>query len=198
MRRLRPDLQRSVTQQKAQTLEANRTASLTSRTPCSAPFIRQDAGKRARWLVRFAQIFADSPYANQALGVAATAYQQAQNRRRCSKWPTPPGERSQQRGNAATALRYYGEKGEQLDKAEAYSKKAMTCWKPQKSQRKMDRLISGAAERPAKRAGAEFARADQHSEKITAAVTNFRAAAPLLKPDDGSYARNSTVWDLPC
>src|SRR5579871_3093863 len=39
----------------------------------------QDAGKRAGMLAKFAELFPDSPYANQALGVAATSYQQAQN-----------------------------------------------------------------------------------------------------------------------
>src|SRR6266851_753413 len=39
----------------------------------------KEAGKRAGLLTRFAQIFPDSLYANQALGVAATSYQQAQN-----------------------------------------------------------------------------------------------------------------------
>src|SRR5208282_217012 len=39
----------------------------------------QNAAKRSALLVKFAQLFPDSPYANQALGVAATSYQQAQN-----------------------------------------------------------------------------------------------------------------------
>ena len=38
-----------------------------------------EASKRAALLVHFAQLFPDSVYANQALGVAAASYQQAQN-----------------------------------------------------------------------------------------------------------------------
>src|SRR6266478_6540924 len=68
------------TQQKAQTLEANKDGiTYIQNAVFSAVYQTNDAGKRASLLVRFAQIFADSPYANQALGVAATAYQQAQN-----------------------------------------------------------------------------------------------------------------------
>src|SRR5208282_3257874 len=39
----------------------------------------QNPGKRAALLVHFAELFPASPYANQALGVAATSYKQAQN-----------------------------------------------------------------------------------------------------------------------
>src|ERR1700720_3165121 len=68
------------TQQKAQTLEANKDGiTYIQNAVFSGVYQAKDAGKRAALLVRFAQIFPDSPYASQALGVAATAYQQAQN-----------------------------------------------------------------------------------------------------------------------
>src|SRR2546422_2505211 len=67
------------TQQKAQTLEANKDGiTYIQNAVFSGVYQTKDAGKRAALLARFAQIFADSAYASQALGVAATAYQQAQ------------------------------------------------------------------------------------------------------------------------
>ena len=39
----------------------------------------QDPAKRAAYLVQFAQMFPDSPYADQAMGVAAASYRQTQN-----------------------------------------------------------------------------------------------------------------------
>jgi len=49
----------------------------------------------------------------------------------------------------------------------------------------------GLAEELAERSGAEFAGQVNIEKKDNAqAVENLKAAAPLLKPDDGSYARN--------
>ena len=86
---------------------------------------------------------------------------------------------------------YYGEKGEQLDKAEAYAKKAITLldtakkpdemtedqWKQQTSLQKGLALSS-------------LGQVNLQKKDNTTAVTNLKAAAPLLKADDGSYARN--------
>jgi len=48
-----------------------------------------------------------------------------------------------------------------------------------------------SAEELQKGPGAEFDGAGEHRKKDNAqAVENLKAAAPLLKPDDGSYARN--------
>src|SRR5258708_28952248 len=67
-------------EQKNKTLESNRDSmTYIQQAVFSSVYQAKDPAKRAALLVRFAQAFADSPYANQALGVAATAYQQAQN-----------------------------------------------------------------------------------------------------------------------
>jgi tetratricopeptide (TPR) repeat protein len=86
---------------------------------------------------------------------------------------------------------YYGEKGEQLDKAEAYAKKANSLldtapkpeglsdeqWAQQKSLQKGLALSS-------------LGQVNIEKKDNTQAVQNLKAAAPLLKSDDGSYARN--------
>ncbi len=92
----------------------------------SGAYQAKDPAKRAGLLTRFAQIFPDSPYANQALGVAATAYQQAQNAPKMLE--VANGLLAKDPNNLGMLLLcsdYYGEKGEQLDKAEAYAKKAV-------------------------------------------------------------------------
>src|SRR5260370_39756741 len=56
-------------QQKAQTLEANKDGiTYIQNAVFSGVYQTKDAGKRAALLLRFAQIFADAPYASQALG----------------------------------------------------------------------------------------------------------------------------------
>src|SRR5271156_237209 len=82
--------------------------------------------KRATSLTRFAQLFPDSQFANQALGVAATSYQQAQNVPKMLE--VANGVLAKDPNNIGMLLLlsdYYSEKGEQLDKAEAYAKKVI-------------------------------------------------------------------------
>lgn len=180
-------------QQKAQTLEANKDGiTYIQNAVFSGVYQAKDAGKRAALLVRFAQIFADSPYANQSLGVAATAYQQAQNAPKMLE--VANGLLAKDPNNVGMLLLlsdYYGEKGEQLDKAEAYAKKAASVletakkpdemtdeqWKQQRDLQKGLALSSQGQVNIQKRDNAQ-------------AVTNFQAAAPLLKANDGSYGRN--------
>jgi len=86
---------------------------------------------------------------------------------------------------------YYGEKGEQLDKAEAYAHKAATLaesapkpadvnddqWKQQTSLQKGLALST-------------LGQINLQKKNNAAAVQNFQAASPLLKSNDTSYARN--------
>ena len=180
-------------EQKNKTLESNKDGmTYIQQAVFSGAYQAKDAAKRAALLVRFAQTFADSPYAIQALGVAATAYQQAQNAPKMLE--VANGLLAKDPNNLGMLLLlsdYYGEKGEQLDKAEAYAKKAVTVletapkpegvadeqWAQQKSLQKGLALSSLGQVNIEKKDNAQ-------------AVTNLKAAAPLLKPDDGSYARN--------
>ncbi|HLK04463.1 MAG TPA: hypothetical protein VKT53_08495 [Candidatus Acidoferrum sp.] len=152
----------------------------------------QDAGKRAGMLAKFAELFPDSPYANQALGVAATSYQQAQNVPKMLE--VANGLIAKDPNNLGMLLLladYYSEKGEQLDKAEAYAKKAASLadsapkpegvsdddWKKQTTLQKGFALCA-------------LGQVNLQKKDNANAVTNFQTAAPLLKSSDTSYARN--------
>src|SRR5260370_42286395 len=66
--------------QKAKTLETNKDGiAYAQQVDYHAPLQATSAGTRAGLLTRVAQIVHDSPYANQALGVAPTSHQDADN-----------------------------------------------------------------------------------------------------------------------
>ncbi len=180
-------------QQKSQTLESNKEAiAYIQQAVFSGAYQAKDAAKRAALLTRFAQIFPDSPYANQALGVAATAYQQAQNTPKMLE--VANGLLAKDPNNLGMLLLlsdYYCDKADQLAKAETYAKKAISLldaapkpegatdeqWAQQKSLQKGLALSS-------------LGQVNIERKDNALAVENLKAAAPLLKPDDGSYARN--------
>jgi tetratricopeptide (TPR) repeat protein len=152
----------------------------------------KDPTKRAAQLVQFAQMFPDSPYADQAMGVAAASYRQSQNTAKMIE--VANGLLAKDPNNVGMLLLladYYSEKSEQLDKAEADAKKATTAladakkpegvtdeqWQQQVSLQKGLALSALGQVNIQKKANA-------------AAVENLKAASPLLKSDAGSYARN--------
>jgi len=151
-----------------------------------------DAAKRAALLVRFAQLFPDSPFANQALGVAAASYRQTQST--AKMLDVANGLLAKDPDNLGMLLLladYYSEKGEQLDKAEAYAKKSAalleTAKKPDgvtdeqwKQQSALQKGLALSA----------LGQVNIEKKNNAQAVDNFRSAAPLLKSDEGSYARN--------
>jgi tetratricopeptide (TPR) repeat protein len=180
-------------QQKVQTLEANKDGiTYIQNAVFSGVYQAKDAGKRAALLVRFAQIFSDSPYANQALGVAATAYQQAQNAPKMLE--VANGLLAKDPNNLGMLLLlsdYYGEKGEPLDKAEAYAKKAVSVLETAKKPEEMtEELWKRQSDLQKGLALSSLGQVNIQKKDNAQAVTNLRAAAPLLKPDDGSYGRN--------
>jgi tetratricopeptide (TPR) repeat protein len=151
-----------------------------------------NAAKRAALLTHFAQLFPDSQFANQALGVAATSYQQAQNVPKMLE--VANGLLAKDPSNIGMLLLLsddYSERGEQLDKAEVYAKKVITLlgtatkpegvtdeqWQQQLSLQKGLALSC---------LGQVYIQKKDNEQ----AVQNFKAAAPLLKPDEGSYGRN--------
>lgn len=180
-------------EQKVRMLEANKESyTYVQQLVFSGVYQTKDAAKRAGLLVKFAQAFPDSAYANQALGVAATAYQQAQNTSKMLE--VANGLLAKDPNDVGMLLLlsdYYGEKGEQLDKAETYAKKAISRletaakpegvtdeqWTQQKALQKGLALSSLGQVNIEKKDNAQ-------------AVENLKAAALLVKPDDGSYARN--------
>ena len=152
----------------------------------------KDASKRAGQLARFAALFPASPYANPALGVAATSYQQAQDVPKMLE--VANGLLAKDPNNLGMLLLladYYGEKGEQLDKAEAYAKKAAgltdTAPKPEgvaDDQWKQETTLQKGI------ALSSLGQVNLQKKDNATAVQNLQAAAPLLKSNDVSYARN--------
>jgi len=180
-------------QQKSQALESNKDAiAYVQQAVFSGTYQAKDPAKRAALLTRFAQIYPDSPYANQALGVAATAYQEAQNTPKMLE--VANGLLAKDPNNVGMLLLlsdYYCDKADQLAKAETYAKKAISLldaapkpegltdeqWAQQKSLQRGLALSSLGQVNIEKKDNAQ-------------AVQNLKAAAALVKSDDGSYARN--------
>lgn len=151
-----------------------------------------NTGKRAALLVRFAQIFPDSAFASQALGVAAASYRQAQNT--AKMLDVANGLLAKDPDNLGMLLLladYYSEKGEQLDKAESYAKKSIALLdaakKPDGVSDEQWKQQSGLQKGLALSA---LGQVNIQKKNNAQAVENFRAAAPLLKSEEGSYARN--------
>jgi tetratricopeptide (TPR) repeat protein len=180
-------------EQKAKTLESNKDGvAYIQQAVYNGALQARDAGKRAALLTRFAQAFPDSPYTNQALGVAATSYLQAQNAPKMLE--VANGLLAKDPNNLGMLLvlsDYYCDKVDQLAKAETYSKKAISLldaapkpegltdqqWAQQKGLQKGLALSS-------------LGQVNIEKKDNPQAVDNLKAAAPLLKPDDGSYGRN--------
>ena len=86
---------------------------------------------------------------------------------------------------------YYGEKGEQLDKAENYAKKAASLLDTgQKPEGMTDEQWAQQKALQKGLALSSLGQVNIEKKDNAQAVENLKAAAPLVKPDDGSYARN--------
>jgi tetratricopeptide (TPR) repeat protein len=86
---------------------------------------------------------------------------------------------------------YYSEKGEQLDKAEAYAKKAIPLLDAaQKPEGMTDEQWAKQKAIQKGLALSSLGQVNIQKKDNVQAVENLRAAAPLLRSDDGSYARN--------
>ena len=179
--------------QKAATLESNKdTITYVEQAIFLGVYRTQNPAKRAAQLTRFAELFPGSPYANQALGVAATSYQQAQNVPKMLE--VANGLLAKDPNNIGMLLLlsdYYSEKGEQLDKAEASAKKVIvvlgTAAKPDgvtdeqwQQQVSLEKGLALSA----------LGQVNIQKKDNAQAAENFKAAAPLLKADENSYGRN--------
>jgi tetratricopeptide (TPR) repeat protein len=180
-------------EQKAKTLESNKDGvAYIQQAVYNGALQARDAGKRAGLLARFAKAYPDSPYTNQALGVAATSYLQAQNAPKMLE--VANGLLAKDPNNLGMLLLlsdYYCDKTDQLAKAETYAKKTISLldaapkpegltdgqWGQQKGLQKGLALSS-------------LGQVNIEKKDNALAVDNLKAAAPLLKPDDGSYGRN--------
>jgi tetratricopeptide (TPR) repeat protein len=180
-------------QQKTQTLANNKDGiTYVQQLVFNGAYQTKDAAKRASYLVRFGQSFPDSPYANQALGMAAAGYQQAQNAPKMLE--VANGLLAKDPNNIGMLLLlsdYYSEKGEQLDKAEAYAKKVPPLLET--AQKPEGMTDEQWAQQKALQKGLVLSALGQvniQKKDNAQAAENFKAAGPLLKSDDVSYARN--------
>jgi len=158
----------------------------------SGAYRAKDPGKKADYFMRFAKMYPDTPESEQALTMAASSYQQAQNRAKMQE--VANGALAKDPNDIGMLLLLaddYSEKGDQLDKADAYAKKAAS--------------LTDSAKKPANlsneqwqlqisiQKGLALSTLGQVSlqKKLNAqAVDNLSKAAPLLKSNDTLYARN--------
>jgi tetratricopeptide (TPR) repeat protein len=180
-------------QQKARTIESNQdNIRYVQQAVYNGAYQTQEPAKRADELLHFARIFPDSEYTLTALGVAASSYQQAQNAPKMLEVANALLTKDPKNlGMLLLVSDYYGEKGEQLDKAEAYAQKAATLadsaprpenvteeqWKQQTALQKGLALST-------------LGQVNLQKKNNAQAIQNFQAAAPLLKSNDVGYARN--------
>jgi tetratricopeptide (TPR) repeat protein len=185
-----PDAWKAEQQQKLESVKDNR--DYIEQSLMNAAYRQKDANKKAALLVRFANFFPDSPNAGQVLGAAAITYQQAQNRPKMLE--TANGALEKDPNNIGILLLLaddYSEKGEQLDKAETYAKKAAslcdTAKKPEgvsdADWQKQINLQKGLA-------FSALGQIDLQRKLNPAAVDSLTKAAPLLKSNAAVYARN--------
>jgi tetratricopeptide (TPR) repeat protein len=158
----------------------------------SAAYNAKDPAKKARYFERMAKMYAGTPDEIQALTMTAFSYQQAQDRAKM-----------QAAANAALAKEPdnigmlllladdYSEKGEQLDKAEGYAKRVATL---ADSAKKPENVTDEQwKQEAAVQKGLALSVLGQISieKKLNApAVDYLTKAAPLLKSNAASYARN--------
>lgn len=158
----------------------------------SAAFQQKDPGKKAALLVRYATMFPDSPNSMAALGAAAFAYQQAQDRPKMLEAANSALARDpNDLGILLLLADDYSEKGEQLDKAEAYAKKAVAlCDSAKKPDGVSDADWQKQIFLQKGLALSALGQIDLQKKLNTAAVASLTKAAPLLKSNAAVYARN--------
>jgi tetratricopeptide (TPR) repeat protein len=181
-------------QQKTQTIASNRdNIRYVQQAVYNGAYQTQEPAKRADELFRFAKIFPDSEYALTALGVAASSYQQAQNAPKMLEVGNALLAKDPKNlGMLLLVSDYYGEKGEQLDKAESYARQAATL--AESAARPENVSEDQWKQQTALQKGLAFSTLGQvnmQKKNNAQAIQNFQAAAPLLKSNDIGYARNA-------
>ena len=158
----------------------------------TAAYQVKEPAKRADFLARFAKIFPDSPNAQRALIGAAYSYQQAQDPQKMQELANGVLAKDPNNVGMVVALAdIYSEAGTQLDKAEEYAKKVgALCDAAKKPEnvseeewKKQNDLQKGLAL-------SALGQVSLQKKDSATAVKNLLSAAPLLKADPTSYARN--------
>jgi len=158
----------------------------------SAAYNVKDPVKKAGYFERFAKLYPDTAESEQALSMAAFSYQQAQNRAKMLEVANSVLAKDPNNiGMLLLLADDYSEKGEQLDKAESYAKKAAsltdTAKKPDnftEDQWKQQLTVQKGL------ALSVLGQVSLEKKLNTQAVDNLTKAAPLLKSNAVTYARN--------
>lgn len=159
----------------------------------SSAYNTQDPTKKADYFVRFAKMYAGTPEGEQALTMAASSYQQAQNRSKMQEVANGAlAKNPDDIGMLLLLADDYSEKGDQLDKADTYAKKAASLVDTAK---KPDTLTDEQWQQQTSiQKGLAFSTLGQinlQKKLNTQAVDNLSKAAPLLKSNAALYARNA-------
>jgi tetratricopeptide (TPR) repeat protein len=180
-------------QEKARNLaDAQSNVSYVEYTLFTSAYQAQNPAAKAALFERIVSAFPDSPYTPNAQALVAAAYQQAQNYPRMLEFANRILARDANNLSMLLLLAdYYSERGEQLDKAEGYAKKSSgllaSAKKPEgvpddqwKKQVDIQKGLALSA------LGQVYIQ--RHRDAL--ALEAFSGAAPLLKADPVTYARN--------
>jgi tetratricopeptide (TPR) repeat protein len=157
-----------------------------------ATYAVKDSAKKAAYFERLGKMYEGTPDGEQALTMAAGSYQQAQNRTKMLEVANNAlAKDPNDSGMLLLLADDYSEKGEQLDKAEAYAKKAASLLDTAK---KPDNVSDDQwKQQVAVQKGLAYSVLGQINieKKLNAqAVDNLNKATPLLKSNPFMYARN--------
>jgi tetratricopeptide (TPR) repeat protein len=152
----------------------------------------KDPAKRADCFVRFAKMYPDTFEGEQALTMAASSYQQAQNRAKMQEIAN--GALAKDPNNVGMLLLLAddnAEKGDQLDKADTYAKKAASLADTTKKPDSLsDEQWKGQTSIQKGLAFSTLGQINLQKKLNSQAVDNLSKAAPLLKSNAFLYARN--------
>jgi tetratricopeptide (TPR) repeat protein len=180
-------------QQKGNALaEARDNINYVQYTLFSSAYQTRDPAAKAALFERFLAAFPDSPYAANAQAMVAAAYQQAQNYPKMLEFGRGVlGRDANNIGMLLLLADYYSERSEQLDKAEGYSKKALELLtSAQKPAEVTDEQWQKQLSLQRGLAWTALGQVYIARKRDAQALEALRTAAPLLKPDPVTYARN--------
>jgi tetratricopeptide (TPR) repeat protein len=157
-----------------------------------AAYAVKDPSRRANYFLRFAKMYPDTPQGEQALTLAVSSYQQAQNRAKMQEVANAALAKDPNNVGILLVLADdFSEKPDQLDRAEAYAKKASTLLDAAK---KPDNLTDDQwKQQTSIQKGLALSALGQvniEKKQNAVAVDNLTKAAPLLKSNAALYARN--------
>jgi len=158
----------------------------------SAAYNVKDPARKASYFERMVKMYAGTPDEVQALTMAAFSYQQAQDRAKMQAAAnTALAKEPDNIGMLLLLADDYSEKGEQLDKAEGYAKKAAALAdSAKKPENVTDEQWKQEASMQKGLALSALGQISLEKKLNGPAVDYLTKAAPLLKSNAASYARN--------